>query len=68
LNLCSIYDKILLGVKKLEKQKTSLGLWLQVRMKIFKVIQLFDSLNKEEADIMQGKVKWFNAEKRFWFY
>ncbi|GBF34854.1 hypothetical protein DCCM_3974 [Desulfocucumis palustris] len=44
MNLSSEYDKILPGVKKLEKQKTSLGLWLQVRMKIFNVIQLFDSL------------------------
>jgi CspA family cold shock protein len=31
------------------------------------VIPLFDVINKKEAQLMQGTVKWFNADKGFGF-
>jgi cold shock protein len=34
---------------------------------VFKVIPLFDSNCLKEATKMQGKVKWFNADKGFGF-
>jgi CspA family cold shock protein len=31
------------------------------------VIPLFDVINKKEAQLMQGTVKWFNADKGYGF-
>ncbi len=34
---------------------------------MFGVIRLFDVINKKEAHLMQGTVKWFNADKGYGF-